>query len=201
MEGNIWILAGGAVIFLLVIIFLLCIRRQKKRWIRKIPTKLTMVGCRIVYTDQKEEHKQKDIVYSQILHANQFDLQGKPDYIFQNKYTKAYIPVEIKSGSIGEEGLPHKGDFLQLAAYFLIVEEVYHKRPKIGFLMYRDYMFKIRNTSSVRKEVIQTMVAMRKMLKTGVEEVSPGFAKCRYCICNHTVCEFCEPIKESRKKG
>ena len=37
------------------------------------------------------------------------------------------MPVEIKSGSIKSEPLPHMGDLMQLAAYFVILEEEYGK--------------------------------------------------------------------------
>ncbi len=159
---------------------------------KKMPSKLFLAGYRIVYTDQKESRKKDDIVYSTLLYSLKYDIQGKPDYIFQNNISRRLIPVEIKSGSIGDNDSPHKGDLLQLAAYFLIIEEVYGRRPKAGRLMYRDYMFEVKNNRAIRREVKKTLSQMRRMLKSGRAAVNPSFALCRHCICNNTVCEFCE---------
>ena len=102
------------------------------------------------------------------------------------------VPVELKSGCIGEAEEPHHGDFLQLAAYFLILEDVYGKRPAYGRLVYRDYMFEIKNTARVRREVLKTVQEMRQMLRDGIAEPKPSFAHCRPCVCNGTVCQFSE---------
>ena len=100
------------------------------------------------------------------------------------------MPVELKSGRIGDAPEPHRGDYLQLAAYFLLLEDVYGKRPRFGRLVYADYMFEIRNTAGVRREVLRTMAEMRQMLETGEGRAECSFIHCRHCVCNGTVCEF-----------
>ena len=119
-------------------------------------------------------------------------LQGRPDYVFCSRLLRRIVPVELKSGCIGEAEEPHHGDFLQLAAYFLILEDVYGKRPAYGRLVYRDYMFEIKNTARVRREVLKTVQEMRQMLRDGIAEPKPSFAHCRPCVCNGTVCQFSE---------
>lgn len=160
--------------------------------VKKYRAKMNMIGYSIIYTDQKDNNKKVNIDYSTILYSVKYDIKGKPDYVFKNKITGALVPVEIKSGSIGDSKMPHKGDMLQLVTYFLIVNEVYGIKPKYGKLIYKDYMFKIRNTSKLRSEVKRTIARMRGMLKNGEEEVNPSFATCRYCVCNGTVCEYCK---------
>ncbi len=102
------------------------------------------------------------------------------------------MPVELKSGRIGDALEPHRGDYLQLAAYFLLLEDVYGKRPRFGRLVYADYMFEVRNTAGVRREVLRTMAEMRRMLETGEGHAESSFVHCRHCVCNGTVCEFSE---------
>lgn len=175
-----------SLILILLRILFLC--SKKKR-----PSKLSMIGYKIVYTDQKEKTKLKGVDYGVILYSAKYDIQGKPDYIFKSVFGSNFVPVEIKSGLIKNEPMPHKGDFMQLAAYFLLIEDVYGVKPKFGMLIYKDYMFKIRNTARIRKEVLKQLHEMRQMLETGKGRIpEPSFVKCRYCVCNHTVCKFCE---------
>jgi CRISPR-associated exonuclease Cas4 len=99
--------------------------------------------------------------------------------------------VELKSGSISDdEIMPHQGDLIQLAAYFLIIEDVYGIRPKEGRLVYKNKMFIIKNTKKIRRLVEDTIDEMRQMLETGQAECEPSFVKCRYCLCRGTVCEY-----------
>lgn len=125
-----------------------------------------------------------------LLTAPELGLKGKPDYIFKTWIFKRYIPLEMKSGILKEE-VPHLGDVYQLATYFLIIEEVYGKRPPYGKLVYANKTFIIRNTRKIRKQLQKTIYEMRGML-AGKRTPSPetSFIKCRHCICQQTVCEF-----------
>lgn len=176
----------GTVGFLVLLFFL----KNRGPDIQKTPFQERMVGYRLIYADQKDcvqtEGKQK------LLFSSKYNLQGKPDYIYQKRWGKGLLPLEEKSGKIGENEFPHPGDLMQLTAYFLLIEETYHSRPAKGYLRYRDGMFCVKNTAKRRREAIRTMEEMRKMLKTGKGEPNPSFVHCRYCLCNGTVCEFCE---------
>lgn len=136
-----------------------------------------------VYSDEKG---------TKLLLAPKLQMQGKPDYIFQTWFLKKYIPLEIKSGVLKEDE-PHLGDVYQLAAYFLIIEEVYGKKPPYGKLVYANKTFKIKNTFKIRKELKQTLTQMRDMLEGKITlQADPSFIKCKHCICKMTVCEFNE---------
>ena len=131
-----WLVIGVA---LLLLLLLLC-KAAGHRQFRKLPARDTVVGYALLYADQKREGKGTED-FGKLLYSERYDLQGKPDYIFRSRFLGRLVPVELKSGSIGEDELPHYGDYLQLAAYFLILEDVYKKRPAFGRLVYQDYMF------------------------------------------------------------
>lgn len=186
-----WIVIG---VGLLLLALLLC-KAAGHRQFRKLPARDTVAGYALLYADQKQEGKGTED-FGKLLYSERYDLQGKPDYVFRSRFLGRLVPVELKSGSIGEEDLPHYGDYLQLAAYFLILEDVYKKRPAFGRLVYQDYMFEIRNTRKVRRDVFRTMKEMQEMLRYGVGKPNCSFAHCRPCICNGTVCEFSEAKQE-----
>lgn len=187
---------AGAVVLLFLFLVHFFLRRQRP--LKKSTAKLSMYSYKMIYTDQKDLDKQEGVDYSILLYSARYDLQGKPDYIFKHRIRNSIVPVEIKSGEIGKSAHPHQGDMLQLAAYFLIIEDVYGIKPKFGKLIYSDYMFQIKNTAKIRKLLLQTLKRMRAMLESGEEEANPSFTHCRYCVCNGTVCEYCKN-KSSRK--
>lgn len=176
---------------MLLILLLLIFFRRNNWHMKKLPSSNRMEGYTLVYADQKQGNK-KEENYGKLLHSPENELQGKPDYIYKKRFGKGIVPVELKSGSIGDDPLPHRGDLLQLAAYFLILEDVYKVRPKFGRLIYKDYMFVVKNTKSLRKEVRDTTKEMREMLIYGVGKANASFVSCRFCICKGTVCTHSE---------
>ena len=179
-----------------LVIFLVFAAAFFSRYVGKtvIPKKrvLRMSGYRMIYSDQKPEKRQKGVEYSRLLYSAKYDLQGKPDFIFQRRLGNVFIPVEMKSGTIGQADYPHEGDILQMAAYFCIIEDVYGHRPPYGNLIYQDCMFRIRNTGRLRRQLMDTMKEMRQMLRTGKGQANPSFVSCRHCVCRGTVCAYCE---------
>jgi CRISPR-associated exonuclease Cas4 len=123
-----------------------------------------------------------------VLTARQYNLTGKPDMIYAKKGTM--IPIELKSGGIGQKEQPKDGDLMQLSAYFALVEAEWGIRPKEGRLIYHDAMFVVRNTRRLRKRLLQTLTDMENMLHNpdGAER-DFNFIKCRRCLCRGTVCE------------
>lgn len=160
--------------------------------VKKKKTSFNMTGWDMIYSDKPTEDKDENVDYSLVLYSARYDIKGKPDYIFKKKYSNTLMPVEIKSGKIGDDNFPHYGDYLQLCAYFLIIEDVYGRKPKFGRIVYKDYMFIIRNGYFARRDISRTLGRMRTMLKTGKEKPCDSFVNCRYCMCNGTVCEFCK---------
>lgn len=174
----------GCVVALVLLLFL----RKLGSGIQKLPANQYVSGYTLFYADQKQNGKNQE-GFGKLLKSDTYDLRGKPDYIYRKRFGKMLMPVELKSGKIGDEEVPHFGDLMQLAAYFLIIEDVYGVRPKEGRLVYGDYMFCIPNTQRLRKEVLGMMEEMRDMLESGCGEANADFATCRYCMCNGVVCE------------
>ena len=181
-----WAILG--VVGLLLVLLLL---KKGKPKIQKLTARDDVRGYSLIYADQKQGKKHEED-FGKLLYSAKYELQGKPDYIFQSPVLKKVVPVELKSGSIDEEELPHHGDLLQLGAYFLILEDVYGHKPPFGRIVYQDYMFEVKNTAKIRNEVLSTMKEMREMLQYGVGKAKPDFAHCRPCVCNGTVCQFSE---------
>ncbi|MBE6011656.1 MAG: CRISPR-associated protein Cas4 [Lachnospiraceae bacterium] len=162
-----------------------------KYQVKKKKIKFPGSGYRLFYSDEKNTPRKENVIYSKLLKSEKYGLQGKPDYIFSKR--GKLLPVELKSGTIGEEPLPRFGDLLQLAAYFIIIEECFDTHPPYGEIIYSDYMFKIKNTKKIRKELLDTVEGMRLMLTEGpMDEPSCEYVKCRHCLCRGTVCEYCE---------
>ena len=183
--------ADWAIIVIAGLLGLLLLLKKGKPKIQKLTARDDVRGYALVYADQKQGKKHEED-FGKLLYSAKYELQGKPDYVFQSPILKKIVPVELKSGSIGEEELPHHGDLLQLGAYFLILEDVYGQKPSFGRIVYQDYMFEIKNTAKIRNEVLSTMKEMRDMLQYGVGKAKPSFATCRPCVCNGTVCQFSE---------
>ena len=142
---------------------------------------LGVKGANPIYKDEKGV---------KLLVADKLALQGKPDFIFETWIRKKYIPLEIKSGKINDE-TPHMGDLYQLGAYFLIIEEVYGKKPPYGKLVYSNKTFTVRNTAELRRNILRTVEDMRDMLEESyIPNATPDFVKCKHCICKDTVCEW-----------
>lgn len=174
---------------LLIAIFgvLLLLMLRRNRWtMKKYPSSERMPGYVLIYADQKKGKGAED--FGKLLYSARYALQGKPDYVFRKRFGRAIVPVELKSGSIGADEMPHRGDLLQLVAYFLILEDVYQIKPRFGKLIYQDYMFVIRNTRALRRELQEVTKQMHEMLIYGVAKPNSSFVTCRHCICNGTVC-------------
>lgn len=145
--------------------------------IKQIRLKDRPLFCRLVYSDLRG---------GGLLKSEKHDLRGKPDLVFQSRFTGRPTPMELKSGEV-EKG-PHYGDVMQLVAYFVIVEEAMGKRPKRGFLRYKNAMFVVKNSGRRRRELFGILADMRKMLETGEGSANPSFVRCRHCLARDTVC-------------
>lgn len=156
--------------------------------VKKMPVKMPGFTYTLIYSDARDLKKDVD---SGILVSKEYGLRGKPDYIYRKKRGGRLVPVELKSGKINLSE-PHKGDLMQLCAYFLIISEAYGSVPKYGFLVYKDYMFKVKNTKALKRELESIINDMRSILISGEIKESPNasYILCRHCICNGTVCEY-----------
>lgn len=152
---------------------------------KKLKSKNKFPFIKVVYSDSNlYENVDKMTLYSKKYH-----LKGKPDFVYKTLFNN-YIPVEIKSSSIKDSPSPRENEAMQLITYFFLISETYGK-PKYGYLIYKDYMFKIKNNRKTRKYFINELKNLREMLETGSNYCEPSFSKCKHCICKNTVCEFC----------
>ncbi len=104
-----------------------------------------------------------DAVYSdlmaegRILRSQRYGITGKPDKIVQNR--EGVIPYEYKTT---DSQTPREGHMLQMAAYFLILEENYPGLPvSYGVLKYRNSAFRIENSPQLREELFNVVDLMR----------------------------------------
>jgi CRISPR-associated exonuclease Cas4 len=78
--------------------------------------------------------------------------------------------------------VPYLGHLLQLAAYCLLVEETSGQTPPHGLLKYADALYEVDFTQELRRELLETIAAMRqaRLAKTvGRSHQQPG--KCAAC--------------------
>lgn len=177
------------VLLIFIISALILIKVVSSKDLKKSKANIKMFGYRLIYTDQKSSNKNDGITYGKLLFSEEYNITGKPDFIYRNILTGKLFPVEIKSGKVKDKKYPYDGDLMQLALYFLLIEDIYNKKPKSGKLIYSDYMFTVKNSRRLRNELFKTLKEMRNMLDTGEGECSPSFIHCKNCICNGTVCE------------
>jgi CRISPR-associated exonuclease Cas4 len=114
---------------------------------------------RLVYADTTRWRTVERPLFSRSHH-----LTGRPDYLVQGG--RDVIPVEVKSGRIPSDG-PYPSHILQLAAYCLLVEEAYKRRPPYGIILYADEAdqgHEIDFTSELEERVLEILKEMRRAL-------------------------------------
>ncbi len=113
-----------------------------------------------------------------MLVSEKHGLQGRPDIILLKD--GEHIPVEIKTGRTPRGAL--FSHVLQLAAYLLLVEEIYERPPPYGLIRYSEREDKVDWTPETRLLVIFKMQEMREKLKTGAVHRNHNRAgKCQNC--------------------
>jgi CRISPR-associated exonuclease Cas4 len=97
------------------------------------------------------------------LFSRAFSLTGKPDYLVADG--DDLIPVEVKSGRAPAQ--PYPSHVLQLAAYCLLVEECYRRRPPRGIVKYADRTFEVDYTPELEEALLKALDGMRADLSDG----------------------------------
>ena len=107
----------------------------------------------IIYVDAGDWRRNERPLFSR-----RYLLAGKPDYLVKSK--DEIIPVEVKSTHLpGAE--PYRSHVLQLAAYCLLVEETYNRRPSHGIIQYANKTIRLPFSDGLRNELLQVLQAMR----------------------------------------
>ena len=132
---------------------------------------------RLVYADTTRWRPVERPLFSRV-----YLLTGRPDYLMQ--VGRDLIPVEVKSGHAPPEG-PYSAHILQLAAYCLLVEETYERRPSYGVILYAaeaDQAFEIDYTAALEEELLVILDEMRQALAEGdAPRDHDHFARCQAC--------------------
>lgn len=130
-------------------------------------------SSRVIYSDVDRWERVEKPLYDPIS-----GLTGKPDYLIEEG--GSFIPVEVKSARA--PSLPHDSHVFQLAAYCLLVERTYGKRPPYGILRYRDQTFSIEFTPSLQRELEDLMQGIRVQdLQREANRSHQEAARCARC--------------------
>ena len=148
---------------LLVILFLVLDAKEKNRLIERTSQ------------DLNPEDDQPSKTYF----SRKYRLVGKPDETFA--YGGTEIPKEYKGSYAKDQAYP--SHILQLAAYCLLIEDHFGKRPPYGKIVYKNEKeFTIKYTKELRASLLTTMKNMRA---ENPEEALPPICedtrKCKHC--------------------
>ena len=126
----------------------------------------------VIYSDTDRWGKVEKPLYDPIS-----GLTGKPDYLVEENGTDPG-GSEKQPGA----GLPYDSHVYQLAAYCLLVERTYAKRPPYGILRYRDQTFSIDYTPALEQELEGLLEAIRAQEQKGEADRSHQEpARCARC--------------------
>ena len=92
----------------------------------------------------------------QPLYDAELGLVGKPDYLVETG--GQVIPVEVKSSPVTTA--PYDAHIFQLAAYCLLVQRHYGKRPAYGILHYPNRTFAIDYTAQLEQQLLKLVEEM-----------------------------------------
>ena len=104
---------------------------------------------------------------SEVLFSETYGLRGKPDYLLEDEDGDGLVPVEVKSSAAPRNGRPYPSHLMQLAAYFLLVEDVLEEDAPYGLIRYRDRTLRIENTDELREQLLDVIEEMQAILQDG----------------------------------
>jgi CRISPR-associated exonuclease Cas4 len=135
--------------------------------------KTNLPGGQVIYIDTQGWMKIEKPLYDPGL-----GLTGKPDYIVEKN--QQLIPVEVKT-SRGVTA-PYDGHIYQLAAYGVLVEKHYGKRPRYGILRYPDRTFAVDFTADLEAKVREVIGDMHAKVSTkSINRSHQSPQRCTHC--------------------
>ncbi len=159
----------AAIFLVLVAVVLFWVSRRQRK-------SAGLPGGRIVYADTNRWGPVEKPLYSA-----EVGLTGKPDYLVEQD--GQMIPVEVKSSSAGHA--PYDGHIYQLAAYCLLVEHTFGKRPDYGLLHYagkESRTFAIDYTPELENSVRELVREIQSLsLRKGVDRSHESPVRCARC--------------------
>ena len=136
---------------------------------------------RVIYTDTRAWCAPLE----QPLFNKELGLTGKPDYLVERN--GQIIPVEVKSGRAPQS--PYDSHIYQLAAYCLLVEKTYGKRPSHGIIHYPTRDFAVDFTPALESALLEVLAEMRRdERRDEVERSHNETARCLRCG-YHSLCD------------
>jgi len=130
-------------------------------------------GGRVIYTDTRAWGAIEKPLYYRLL-----ELTGKPDYLVEQN--GKIIPVEVKSGRTPEA--PYDSHIFQVAAYCLLVEKTYGKRPPYGIIHYPNRDFAVDYTPRLESTLLDVLADMRRdERRANVERSHEEGHRCAHC--------------------
>jgi CRISPR-associated exonuclease Cas4 len=154
-------------LFLLLVALLILWRASRQRRGAGIP------GGRLIYADTHAWGK-----VEKPLTAADLGLTGKPDYLVQSG--GSIIPVEVKSGRA--PAAPYDSHIFQLAAYCLLVEKTYGKRPPYGMIHYSGRDFAVDYTPQLESALLDQLAEIRRdESRRDVPRSHEELTRCRKC--------------------
>jgi len=127
-----------AILLILLALLLLWLARRQQH-------AAGMPGGQVIYSDTRGWLSVEKPFYDAAL-----GLTGRPDYLVEQG--DQIIPVEVKSARV-DQG-PYDSHIYQLAAYCLLVERSYGKRPAYGILHYPNRTYRIDFTSELESATL-----------------------------------------------
>jgi len=158
-------LVPGLVLLVLALIVLLLSNRTQKS--------AGLPGGQVIYADTSKWETVEKPLYDPIT-----QITGRPDYVVQQG--QQMIPVEVKSGSVPDS--PYDSHIFQLAAYCLLVEREFGKRPAYGIIHYGKRTFSVPYTPELESALIDLLTEMRQNeRRKNVARSHEQAARCRGC--------------------
>src|SRR5215813_7701649 len=100
-------------------------------------------------------------------------MAGKPDYLIKDR-NGDLIPVEVKSSNAPRAGRPYESHLMQLAAYFLLLEDVLERPVPYGLIRYRNRTLRVANTDELRARLMDVIAQMRRLMARDVARQQPS---------------------------
>ena len=138
-------LHAGLILLVLALLLLLVARLQRRR--------SGLPAGRVIASDTSGWRRLEKPLF-----AADLALTGKPDYILQQG--DDYIPVEVKTGRTPPE--PYQSHIFQLAAYCLLIQRTYNKRPPHGILHYPGRDFEVPYTPALEASLLSLLGRLRQ---------------------------------------
>jgi CRISPR-associated exonuclease Cas4 len=112
--------------------------------------------------------------------SRRYGLTGKPDYLV--RVEDGVVPVEVKSGRSPDSGRPHEGHLFQLAAYCLLVEDLYRVPVPYGLVRYQDRSLPVEYTPDLRARLLGILDEIRVAKSDAECHIShTQVGRCRSC--------------------